>query len=124
MGSLIDKRLSVLEESFGDKLRVLDPDEGELARKLFREAFRRLSVVEMDVLNELADVYHAYPDLSPADVWRKFSEAQRDMEWRFRRVVRQAAGDLVAAGELPRDKETELVLAVASYPFRSRKGKG
>jgi hypothetical protein len=61
---VIDRRLQALEDSLGEGLR----DQAELSRRLFRQAYRSLNIVEMHVMEELHDAYRARPGLSPAEV--------------------------------------------------------
>lgn len=119
MGS-IDRRLEALEESLGDDLRALEPDQADISRRLFREAYRRLSIVEMHVMGELRNAYRARPGLSPAEVWHELTEAQRAMQYRWLDATRDAARDLIAAGDLSSDREAELkefAREVGNYPF-------
>lgn len=117
MGSTIDRRLEALEAAFGESV-TSGPD--ELRRRLFREAYHRLSIVEMHVVGELRDAYHARPSLSPAEVWHELSEAQRAMQYRWLDAARDAARDLIGVGDLSPGEEAELkgfVREVGNYPF-------
>ncbi len=114
MGSL-EKRLQTLE----DKLAATATKDG-LDRQLFRAAYRRLSIVEMLVMGELRDSYRARPGLSPAEIWRELTEAQRAMQYRWLDATRDAARGLIEAGDLPPAEEAELkgfVREVGNHPF-------
>lgn len=116
---IIDRRLEALEATFAGGS---GSGAGDLQRELFREAFRRLSVVEMSVMEELNDAYRSRPGTSPAWVWRELTEAQRAMETHWRTTVGATAREMIDAdpglsdgqrGPLKRDA----MLAVANAPF-------
>lgn len=114
----IEKRLESLEAAF-DEIRCGEDE--ELERRFFRATLRRVSIVEMHVMRELREAYRANPGLSPAEVWRKLTEAQRAMQYRWLDAAREAARGMLDAGEdLTEEQEgelRELVRDVGNYPF-------
>ncbi|MDP9438412.1 MAG: hypothetical protein M3P49_06680 [Actinomycetota bacterium] len=123
MGSAIDRKLQALEDAFGDELRALEPpDADDLARRLFGEAYRRLSLVEKFVMDELMEAYRSRPGLSPAGIWRELTEAQRAMENEWRTKVRTTAHEMLDADPgLPDGRrealKRDVTLAVGNAPF-------
>lgn len=117
MGSL-ESRLEALEAAFVGARGARGAD--ALARLLFRGAYGRLSIVEMHVLDELSEAYAARPGLSAAVVWHELTEAQREMRYRWRRAVRDAARELRTSDELDHEEKEslkEFVREVGNYPF-------
>lgn len=114
----LEKRLEMLEEAFAE---ARGEEAANLERRLLRAALWRVSIVEMCVMGELREAYRANPGLSPAEVWRKLTEAQRAMQARWLDATREAARGMLAAGEdLTEEQEgelRELVRDVGNYPF-------
>jgi hypothetical protein len=122
MGSAVDRRLGALEDALGDELLALEPDGAGLTRQLFREAYRRLGIVEMCVMGELMEAYRSRPGLSPAQVWGVLTEAQRAMQDEWRTKVRTTAHEMLDSDPTLSDGrrdalKRDVVLAVANAPF-------
>lgn len=120
----IERRLESLEAAFAE---ARGEEAGELARRLFREAYRRLSIVEMHVMGELREAYGARLGASPAQVWHDLTEAQRSMQYRWLDVVRDTARHLADTSEdldaAQRKELRELARDVGNYPFFEEGGR-
>lgn len=120
----VEKRLEALEES----LRQAAGARGGLEERLWREAYRTLSIVEMHVMGELQDAYGERPGSSPAEVWHDLTEAQRSMQYRWLDAVRNASRTLADSGpsegvsEEERAELRELVREIGNYPFFEKGG--
>ncbi len=113
----VEKRLEILEES----LRRAAGGRVGLEERLWRAAYRTLSIVETHVMEELRDAYGKRPGVSPAEVWRDLTEAQRAMQYRWLDAVRDGARRLAQTNEDlaggRREELRELVRGVGNYPF-------
>ena len=110
-------------EALEQRFRMGYPDARELRLRLLSESFRRLSIVEMHVLEELRVANATRGEQSRADLWHRLTDAQRWMEWEWCKTVTAAWRDAIEPDESieAREKERmrmETLNAVCTYPLR------
>ncbi len=118
MGNL-GRRLGKLEERFG----AGNSDPRELRLRLLSESFRRLSIVEMHVLEELRVAHATRGEQSRAELWHHLTDAQRAIGCEWSRAVTAAWRDAIETDEtiVAREKERlrmETLNAVCAYPLQ------
>ena len=91
MGSL-ERRLSALEERYGVGSGMFNPVrdyEREQRELMEREAIKRLTEVELVILEELLQLRSEHPDLSGAEFYGLMTKAQHALERRWVRVLKE-----------------------------------
>ncbi len=83
--------------SIGNRIRKLE-EERRRGPEPPCEAFRRLTEVELAVMEELLELRTEHPDVSGADFHRLMTDVQHTMERRWSQVVKEVVDELAPQG--------------------------
>lgn len=99
------RRLAKLEARYGIGTDQFAPHRGDARELVSREAMRRLTGVELEVLTELLELRAQYQDMSGASFFSLMSRAHHAMEHRWVQIVKKVMRDAAEADESLTDEQ-------------------
>jgi hypothetical protein len=104
----IGPRLEELEARYGVGTGQFAPHAGDERSQITREAMRRLTPVELKVVEEMMELRADHPNMSGAEFFGLMSETHHAMEGEWVKVVRGVLRDRIEEGEETRKRKAEL----------------